>query len=71
MTQSNPPPDQSRPPDPTDEEPSGGGNIAAILFILALVIGGVWVFSKLRERNEIENCIASGRHDCIDIKDFK
>ena len=71
MTRTDPPPDRPRRPEPVDEGPSGGANIAAILFILALVIGGVWLFSKLHERNDIENCIASGRRDCIDIRDFK
>jgi hypothetical protein len=59
-----------RPPEPPEEEPRSV-NIAAILLILALVIGGAWVFTKLGERNQIENCIASGRHDCIDVRDFK
>jgi flagellar biogenesis protein FliO len=68
---SNPPPDNSRQPAPEEEEASGGVNIAAILLILALVIGGAWVFIKLGQHNDIENCIASGRHDCIDVRDFK
>jgi hypothetical protein len=71
VTQSNPPPDKPRQPDLPEEEASDGVNIAAILLILALVLGGAWVFTKLREHNDIENCIASGRHDCIDVRDFK
>lgn len=68
-----PPPDESPEPHSDAEEQENGGavNFAAVLLILALVIGGVWVFTKLGEHNQIENCIASGRRDCIDVRDFK
>jgi hypothetical protein len=58
------------PPGPRGED-ADSVNVVVVLFIIALVIGGVWVFRGLSERNEIENCIASGRHDCIKIEDFK
>jgi hypothetical protein len=66
-----PPSDDSRQPDDPEQENTGSVNLAAILLIVALVIGGVWVFTKLGEHNQIENCIASGRRDCIDVRDFK
>ena len=71
MTEDAPSHNARQPPDDPEEENTGSVNLFAILFILALVIGGVWVFTKLGEHNEIENCIASGRHDCIDVRDFK
>jgi hypothetical protein len=67
-----PPPEKPpRPPEPPEEENTGAVNLAALLFIIALAIGGAWVFTKLGEHNSIENCIASGRRDCIDVHDFK
>jgi hypothetical protein len=60
--------DIRRAPQATDlpeEENRDGVNIAAVLFVIALSLGGIWLFNKLIEHNQIENCIASGRHDCV------
>ncbi len=43
------------------------GNIVALLFVAALALGGLWLFRTLEHHNEIQNCIASGRRNCVDL----
>ncbi|WP_167350050.1 hypothetical protein [Methylobacterium platani] len=38
--------------------------LAAILFLLVLVLGGVWLAGALRREAAREDCLASGRRDC-------
>ena len=59
-----PPEDAQEPPD--DEGP-GRSNIAAIVVIVVLFAGAYWVFNLLEHHREVQNCIASGRRDCIEI----
>ena len=58
------PPEDAHEPD--DEGP-GRSNIAAIVVIVVLFAGAYWVFNLLEHHREIQNCIASGRRDCIEI----
>jgi flagellar biogenesis protein FliO len=55
-------------PDPADEPPEDGASdtakIAAIVFVLVLVVGCIWLFNRLSSANQELNCVASGRHDC-------
>jgi hypothetical protein len=57
----------AQPADLPEEENRDGVNIAAVLFVIALALGGIWLFNKLIEHSQIENCIASGRHDCVKL----
>ena len=45
----------------------GRSNIAALVVIVVLFAGAYWVFNLLERHREIQNCIASGRRDCIEI----
>ena len=45
----------------------GGGSrasIAAIIFVVLIVAGCVWLFKSLGRANDELNCVASGRHNC-------
>jgi len=55
------------PDGPHDDEDRSRANIVAIVFILVLYVGAFWLFKSLQSHREIENCIASGRRDCIDL----
>jgi hypothetical protein len=57
-------PEGDEPPD--DDEPRRP-NVVALIFIAALFAGAYWVFNLLERHREIQNCIASGRRDCIEI----
>ena len=48
-----------------DESGRSRANIVALVFILVLFAGSFWLFKSLQEHRQIENCIASGRRDCI------
>ncbi|WP_158813193.1 hypothetical protein [Methylocapsa sp. S129] len=55
------------PDEPPEDENRDGANIAAVIFIIALVIGGIWLFNKLNSSNDMLNCVASGRTNCHPI----
>jgi hypothetical protein len=52
--------------EPQDDDGPGRSNIAAIVVIVVLFAGAYWVFNLLEHR-EVQNCIASGRRDCMEI----
>ena len=61
-----PPPSQP-PDDEEDERHRNFVNLIAVAFVLALAIAVIWVFKSLDDHRQTENCIASGRHDCIEL----
>ena len=61
------PPPGAEPPD--DEGHRNFVNLIAAIFVLLLAIAAIWLFKSLDEHRRIENCIASGRRDCIPIGD--
>lgn len=50
-----------------DDDNRDGANIAAVIFVVVLVIGAIWVFNRLNSANETLNCVASGRTNCNEI----
>ena len=65
-----PSPDPHR-PSPSEEDPGeesrGRVNLVAFLFVLALVLCAAWAIQALRASGELQTCLASGRHDCVDL----
>lgn len=55
------------PPEPPEEDNSDRVTIVAVIFVVLLTLGAIWVFKSLQFHNDVENCIASGRRNCIDI----
>jgi hypothetical protein len=58
--------------DESDDErkSEGAGNrasVAAIIFVVLIVAGCVWLFEKLGRANDELNCVASGRRNCQQI----
>jgi hypothetical protein len=56
----------TQPPDPA--EAGRRRALAALLFLIVLVIGGVWLADALRRESEREDCLASGRRDCAVVR---
>jgi hypothetical protein len=54
------------PPEEPDEDNSRA-TLIAFVFVIVLAAGGYWLFNTLMEHRRIEECIASGRRDCIPI----
>lgn len=66
VTQPNePPPDEVR--EPAQHENRDFANIVALVFVVALALGGLWLFNELKRHNEILNCVASGRRNCDEV----
>ncbi len=41
-------------------------NLAAAITVLVLAIAGLWLMKTLDERRKLENCLSSGRRDCLE-----
>ena len=57
--------------EPEDQETNGRQTLAAVIVVALLLIGGWWLMSVLQHHREVDNCIASGRRDCVPIETFK
>jgi hypothetical protein len=56
---------------PTDnkapQDPGDRATIAALIFVVLLVILCIWVFSELKSNNDLLNCVLSGRKNCAPL----
>ena len=54
--------------EPDDDHPGRSRqNLVAIIVVALLFIGGWWLMSELQHHREVQDCIASGRRDCVPI----
>jgi len=54
-------------PDP--EEPLGTGALIGIgLFLVVLVVAGVWLMNTLRDIGKMQDCAMQGRRNCAPIE---
>jgi hypothetical protein len=58
-------------PQNSNETPHGRQTLAAVIVVVLLLLGGWWLMSVLQHQREVDNCIASGRRDCVPIENFK
>jgi hypothetical protein len=62
----------SDPQDPEEREgQSSRQTVAAVIVVVLLLLGGWWLMSVLQHQREVENCIVSGRRDCVPVENFK
>lgn len=50
-----------------ERPPSRAGAIAAFVVLIALVACGVWIAQSLIAMVRQQNCVVSGRRDCLQI----
>lgn len=50
-----------------DRRTSRAGTLAALAFTLVLIVFGVWIAQTLISMVRQQNCIASGRRDCLEM----
>lgn len=51
------------------EEPDGSnrGRLAALLVVVVLVLGGIWLEQRLSASSKIQDCVMAGRTNCAPI----
>ena len=42
-------------------------NLAAIVVVLVLAAGAIYLVTWISHQNAIDNCLASGRRDCVPV----
>ena len=50
-----------------EEGGSNRGPLIALLVVVLLVVGGIWLQQRLRADNQIQDCVMSGRTNCAPI----
>ncbi len=57
--------------EPPDEPAEGGGSprgaLLALLAIVLVVLGSLWVMHRISAADAIQDCVASGRTNCAPI----
>jgi hypothetical protein len=53
--------------DPSAERESRRGAFILLVIFLAVVSAGIWLVYTLDERRKIDDCITSGRRDCVPV----
>jgi hypothetical protein len=57
-------------PKPADEDAAGRAKtLLALLFVLALVLGGLVLVHYLRKQSQLQDCFLQGRTNCAPIND--
>jgi hypothetical protein len=61
----------SEPVEPADDSEDGQHrvfvNLATAVAVLALAFAAFWLMKTLDERRKLENCLNSGRRDCLEL----
>jgi multidrug resistance efflux pump len=51
-----------------DEDTAGRRQtLAAVIVVALLLLGGWWLMSTLQGHRDTEDCVASGRRDCVQL----
>jgi len=56
-------------PVPGGNEPQGSrrGALVALLVILAIIVGGLFLWNRIARMAAIQDCVAEGRTNCVPI----
>lgn len=62
-------PRRPRPPhdDADDDQRRSLLNVAALIFVILLVVGGVWLAKVMQRHARLEDCLMSGRTNCAPL----
>jgi hypothetical protein len=50
------------------EEPSRRGALIALIVVVLLVLGGLWISHVLHGASAIQDCVMAGRSNCAPIR---
>jgi len=56
------------PETPPDDQPSRRGPLIALLLVVALVAGGIWLSKTLHGVGKIQDCVMAGRNNCAPVQ---
>lgn len=51
----------------SEQDPSRRRAIATMVFVVILVISGIWLQRHLRAESQMEDCLLAGRRNCAPI----
>ncbi len=56
--------------EPPDDSPgrSSRGPIVALLLVVVLVLGGLWLAHRLHSASAIQDCVMAGRTNCAPVR---
>ncbi|MDE3176174.1 MAG: hypothetical protein KGM15_08745 [Pseudomonadota bacterium] len=57
--------------DDSEETARWRQTLVGLVVVVLLLVAGWWVMSDLQHHREIDNCIASGRRDCVPLETGK
>ena len=57
----------NRPPG-RPQPPGNRANVAALVAVLVIGLALFWAVSAIRARDAVQDCIDSGRHDCVELR---
>ncbi len=44
------------------------GNVVALVVVVVIAAALFWVVSAIHKHNDVQDCLDSGRHDCVDLE---
>jgi hypothetical protein len=50
-----------------DEPPNSRGPLIALIVVVVLVLGGIWISHVLRSGAAIQDCVMQGRSNCAPV----
>jgi cell division septal protein FtsQ len=54
--------------DEDDQPAPRRGALIALIVVVALVAGGIWISQSLRSSAQIQDCVMSGRSNCAPVR---
>jgi hypothetical protein len=55
------------PDDSADDGPSRRGPLIALIVVVVLVAGGIWLSRTLHESGKLQDCVMAGRSNCAPV----
>ena len=54
--------------EPDAEEAEARSSLAGLVIAILLVIGGIYLMLQMRDNAKLQDCVASGRRNCVPVE---